>query len=192
MASLLNHTSLMRTLSDKERFKKDAICIMQGSCELIINLSSPIIKNIFKTPATVVFSTNNSEGLLLNRLSSFKNEKNPWVLNFITPGQMARAGFYYTGVKDRVECMYCFEKFDNWCHSDDPLVVHKRVSPYCAFFDEDQGKFNKTSICNTFLFRLLLLFKINNNDGIIANLYLYYRYTYVLYTTHNLNSGEFN
>lgn len=161
MASSQNRESLKHTLKNNEKFNKDVLYIIQDSCALIVNLSSPIIQEIFGTksgPSTSVFGTNSTMGSYLNRLESFRNESYPWKLDFLTPRQMANAGFYYFGKQDRVGCIYCFREFDHWCRDDDPLDVHKRESPQCPFFAENQGKFNKTSIWYAFLFRILLTF----------------------------------
>lgn len=71
-----------------------------------------------------------------NRLETFKNG---WLLTFITPIQMAKAGLYYMGKQDRVKCVLCLTEFDIWKRGVDPFVEHKRISPQCQFFNENQG-----------------------------------------------------
>lgn len=72
-----------------------------------------------------------------NRLSTFSEG---WAVEFITPQQMASAGFYYMGTRDKVRCLYCSKELDTWEPTDDPVEEHKRISPQCAFFRESRGK----------------------------------------------------
>ncbi|VVC38797.1 BIR repeat,Zinc finger, RING/FYVE/PHD-type,Zinc finger, RING-type [Cinara cedri] len=84
-------------------------------------------------------STDN-DGMYKNRLASYKQG---WPLDFLTPQQMAKAGFYYLRYTDNVRCKHCNLIFSNWIHSDDPIRRHKDLSPRCrffyGFFDEDIG-----------------------------------------------------
>lgn len=73
---------------------------------------------------------------LENRIRTFIGR---WKLNFITPEQMAKAGFYYLGPGDRVRCMFCAKEVDRWQPGDNPVTEHKRVSPLCIFFKENPG-----------------------------------------------------
>lgn len=88
-----------------------------------------------------------------NRLKSFDSG---WYISFITPSQMAKAGFYYLGLHDRVRCMYCAKEFDYWKHGDDPSIRHKSISPECSFFDENNGNSNQCYM------RYILLYFIKN------------------------------
>ena len=54
------------------------------------------------------------------RLKTFAN----WTLTYITPFQLARAGFFYTGVNDRVRCSSCSCSIDKWNLSSDPFKEH--------------------------------------------------------------------
>lgn len=73
-----------------------------------------------------------------NRLRTFETG---WVLPFITPIQMAKAGLYYMGKEDHVRCMLCSKDFVYWERNIDPYEEHKRVSPDCQFFKEIAGIF---------------------------------------------------
>lgn len=73
-----------------------------------------------------------------NRLRTFESG---WVLPFITPTQMAEAGLYYLGNQDHVRCMMCSKEFAHWKQDVDPYDEHKRVSPDCQFFKDNQGRF---------------------------------------------------
>jgi hypothetical protein len=41
--------------------------------------------------------------------------------------KLARAGFYYTGSADRVQCFSCRKTVENWCTGDQPVERHKEV-----------------------------------------------------------------
>ena len=47
--------------------------------------------------------------------------------------RLAKAGFYYQGNADEVICFKCGIKHRNWQFRDDPVSVHKRISPNCSF-----------------------------------------------------------
>ncbi|MBN3323193.1 BIRC2 protein, partial [Atractosteus spatula] len=46
---------------------------------------------------------------------------------------LARAGFYYTGVGDRVQCFRCNVTAENWQLGECPAERHRRLSPTCTF-----------------------------------------------------------
>ena len=66
---------------------------------------------------------------LHERLQTFEG----WTLNFISADSMAAAGFYYTQVGDRVRCAFCDYEVGNWIEGDDPMLDHRRWSPFCSF-----------------------------------------------------------
>lgn len=155
MASSSNQEPLIRSLQNVDEYKKCIVYIMEGRCAIILNNSSPIVEETFRRNYSLLAKVSQNmltSDLYYNRLKTFHIERNPWRLDFITPRRMARAGFYYTGEQDRVKCMHCSRTFDSWCPGDDPIVEHKRYSPWCPFFTAYKGKFNKTSICYTFVF----------------------------------------
>ncbi|XP_059397744.1 putative inhibitor of apoptosis isoform X2 [Carassius carassius] len=51
----------------------------------------------------------------------------------VTERSLARAGFYYTGVGDCVQCFRCNMTADNWKSGDCPAERHKQLSPNCSF-----------------------------------------------------------
>ncbi|XP_032283592.1 baculoviral IAP repeat-containing protein 3 [Phoca vitulina] len=51
----------------------------------------------------------------------------------ISERSLARAGFYYTGVNDKVRCFCCGLMLDNWRPGDHPAEKHKQLYPSCAF-----------------------------------------------------------
>lgn len=65
------------------------------------------------------------------RLNSFKDWKSP----FVTPVELAKAGFYlYKGVApDNVRCDFCGIEIYNWVENDIPMNDHRKHSPACRF-----------------------------------------------------------
>uniref|UniRef100_A0AAY4A6I6 CARD domain-containing protein n=1 Tax=Denticeps clupeoides TaxID=299321 RepID=A0AAY4A6I6_9TELE len=51
----------------------------------------------------------------------------------VTERSLARAGFYYTGVGDRVQCFRCSVTAENWQSNECPAERHKQLSPNCSF-----------------------------------------------------------
>ena len=53
--------------------------------------------------------------------------------NPMTPEELASAGFYYTGISDRVQCAFCFGVLRNWEEGDEAMSEHARYFPNCPF-----------------------------------------------------------
>nr|3M1D_A Chain A, Baculoviral IAP repeat-containing protein 2 [Homo sapiens]3M1D_B Chain B, Baculoviral IAP repeat-containing protein 2 [Homo sapiens] len=51
----------------------------------------------------------------------------------VSERSLARAGFYYTGVNDKVKCFCCGLMLDNWKLGDSPIQKHKQLYPSCSF-----------------------------------------------------------
>ncbi|XP_046555949.1 baculoviral IAP repeat-containing protein 2-like isoform X1 [Haliotis rubra] len=66
----------------------------------------------------------------INRLNSFKYWP-AWAPQ--SPATLAKAGLYYTGTGDRVECPFCFGILKKWQFGDVPLQEHRTHFPYCNF-----------------------------------------------------------
>jgi len=47
--------------------------------------------------------------------------------------ELARAGFFYTGAIDRVQCAFCQGFLRNWVDGDTPEGEHRRHFPDCPF-----------------------------------------------------------
>ncbi|KAF7473159.1 baculoviral IAP repeat-containing protein 2 [Marmota monax] len=60
---------------------------------------------------------------------------NMWPLTFLSPLELARAGFYYVGPGDRVACFACGGKLSNWEPKDDAMSEHRRHFPNCPFLE---------------------------------------------------------
>ncbi|XP_062067924.1 baculoviral IAP repeat-containing protein 1-like [Lepus europaeus] len=64
------------------------------------------------------------------RRDSFKNwpHKSP-----VGAAALARAGLFYTGIEDVVQCFLCGGCLKNWKEGDDPLEDHTKYFPNCQF-----------------------------------------------------------
>jgi len=49
----------------------------------------------------------------------------------VTPGDLARAGFFYSGAGDQVQCFCCGGMLRYWLHGDSPFANHRRCFPTC-------------------------------------------------------------
>ncbi|NXO03042.1 BIR protein, partial [Rhinopomastus cyanomelas] len=54
----------------------------------------------------------------------------------VSERSLARAGFYYTGVQDRVKCFTCGVTLDGWQPGDNALEKHKQLYPTCSFVQD--------------------------------------------------------
>ncbi|XP_069128958.1 E3 ubiquitin-protein ligase XIAP-like [Argopecten irradians] len=63
------------------------------------------------------------------RLNSFGNSSRRLE---VSPIFLARAGFYHTGREDEVQCYSCGFTYRNWNIGDDPIAIHRRMSPTCS------------------------------------------------------------
>ncbi|VDI00848.1 baculoviral IAP repeat-containing protein 2/3 [Mytilus galloprovincialis] len=70
-----------------------------------------------------------NELLRLSSYSSFPREIN---INLI---KMAKTGFYYIDGR-KTKCFSCGITYDKWKSGDDPVVIHKMLSPSCALVAE--------------------------------------------------------
>ena len=62
-----------------------------------------------------------------HRLESFVN----WPLSWLKPKDLAKKGFYYTGLGDMVKCNYCGVKLQSWHATDTIEEEHRTFSPNC-------------------------------------------------------------
>ena len=66
----------------------------------------------------------------LLRTSSFSNFPTNCPVSTLS---IAKAGFYFQGNGDEVICFCCGIKHRNWQFRDDPVTIHRRISPNCCF-----------------------------------------------------------
>ena len=71
-----------------------------------------------------------------SRLASY----NDWPSNLTQqPDELAKAGFYYYGMKDMVKCFFCNGGLSNWESGDVPIEEHTRWFPKCAYIRQLMG-----------------------------------------------------
>ncbi|KAM8945752.1 baculoviral IAP repeat-containing protein 7 [Pelodytes ibericus] len=58
----------------------------------------------------------------------------------VTPEQLARAGFFYTGHRDNVKCFHCDGGLRNWERGDNPWQEHAKWFPRCEFLAQTMGQ----------------------------------------------------
>jgi len=78
------------------------------------------------------------------RLSTFYN----WperAARIVDPCDLARAGFFYSGETDRVQCAFCRGYLLNWVQGDVPADEHRRLFPYCPFVRQQYNDFGRLS-----------------------------------------------
>ncbi|KAJ8027420.1 E3 ubiquitin-protein ligase XIAP [Holothuria leucospilota] len=51
----------------------------------------------------------------------------------VSSSKLAKAGFFYIGVNDTVQCFSCTGRINNWDHGDTAMGEHKRLYPKCKF-----------------------------------------------------------
>ena len=69
---------------------------------------------------------------LNERLQSFENPDWPSGVP-VTTEELARAGWFYVGRDDRVQCPWCGGCVFNWVPGDSALGEHRRHFPHCDF-----------------------------------------------------------
>jgi len=71
------------------------------------------------------------------RLSTFYD----WperVARIVEPRDVAKAGMFYTGQTDRVQCAFCWGYLRNWVQGDVPADEHRRHFPECRFIGQQK------------------------------------------------------
>ena len=66
------------------------------------------------------------------RLATFHDWPEP-AARIVDPLDIARAGMFYTGQIDRVQCAFCRGCLRNWVQGDNPAEEHRKNFPNCSF-----------------------------------------------------------
>jgi hypothetical protein len=56
-----------------------------------------------------------------------------WPQGVVSPGFLAKAGFFYFNKDDEVQCAFCLGIVKSWGAHDDPFVIHFSKFPRCRF-----------------------------------------------------------
>ncbi|XP_055792877.1 baculoviral IAP repeat-containing protein 2 isoform X1 [Salvelinus fontinalis] len=89
--------------------------------------NSPFLIGLCRNGAPVDLQYDNSSELF--RISTFAL----FPAAAVTERTLARAGWVYTGVGDRVQCFRCKVTAEGWQTGDCPTERHRQLSPSCAF-----------------------------------------------------------
>ena len=54
----------------------------------------------------------------------------------VTPTDLAKAGFFYKGPRDRVQCVFCRGLLRNWVPGDDPMSEHRKHMSHCPLVND--------------------------------------------------------
>lgn len=89
------------------------------------------------------------------RIDSFQNWSKS---DIISPEELAEAGFYYTGVADKVKCYACNGGLEDWTEFDNPMYEH-------ALFFGDHCMFMKLVKGDQFIEDVKSLAEANHRDS---------------------------
>jgi len=75
------------------------------------------------------------------RVETFTDHLTSWQRNNLraTITDMAEAGLYYLGERDKVKCWYCNGGLCNWQVNDEPWFEHAKWFPTCKFLLRNKG-----------------------------------------------------
>ncbi|XP_068117217.1 baculoviral IAP repeat-containing protein 1-like [Hyperolius riggenbachi] len=72
-----------------------------------------------------------------SRMKSFSH----WpVYALVEPSALAQAGFFFTGIRDTVQCFSCGGCLGNWEEDDDPWKEHAKWFSYCSFLQSQKNR----------------------------------------------------
>ena len=98
-----------------------------NSLPYVLRRNTP--EDIFKFASNAVRKNERPYENINSRCATFKD----WPLHhFIKPIDLAKAGFYYTGFSDTVQCYECEIRLKNFELDDIPMLEHCRWSPKCS------------------------------------------------------------
>ncbi|KAJ7997516.1 hypothetical protein DPEC_G00229830 [Dallia pectoralis] len=89
--------------------------------------NNPFLMALCRNGAPADLKYDNSSELF--RISTFA----PFLSSAVTERSLARAGWFYTGVGDRVQCFRCNVTAEGWQPGDCPIEKHRQLSPSCSF-----------------------------------------------------------
>ncbi|KAL8203703.1 UNVERIFIED_CONTAM: hypothetical protein K2H54_059974 [Gekko kuhli] len=72
------------------------------------------------------------------RLESFASW--PSYAQEVQPALLANGGFFFTGIKDTVQCFACNGCLGNWKEGDDPWKEHAKWFPECEFLQKEKSR----------------------------------------------------
>lgn len=100
-----------------------------------------------------------------DRLISFNQSS--WMKYIVDPQALSDAGFYYTGVGDKVKCFCCDGVIGDWNFTDNPWEEHAFWFPNCKFVVAEKGNMFVASIKKKWMQHLKMM---NSNKHKLDNL----------------------
>jgi len=87
-------------------------------------------------PTAVIIDRSNPDFNLLRSESMRLETFHDWpstAARVVDPRDLVKAGLFYSGHSDRVQCAFCRGFLRNWVRGDKPIDEHRKHFPYCPF-----------------------------------------------------------
>ena len=98
----------------------------QSTSQILPFSSESHLESLSSGACAVISNESMSNELLrLSSLSTFPREID------ISMTRLARAGFYHSGNSGETKCFSCGITYNKWKSGDDPIAIHKKLSPSC-------------------------------------------------------------
>jgi hypothetical protein len=98
----------------------------QSTSQILPFSSESHLESLSSGACAVISNESMSNELLrLSSLSTFPREID------ISMTRLARAGFYHSGNSGETKCFSCGITYNKWKSVDDPIAIHKKLSPSC-------------------------------------------------------------
>ncbi|XP_037078834.1 baculoviral IAP repeat-containing protein 2-like [Pollicipes pollicipes] len=75
----------------------------------------------------------NNFAFLLRERQRLRTFADTWPLDFVSPAELARAGFFSLNDGDKAQCIFCRGIVGDWEAGDVPMTEHGRHFPQCPF-----------------------------------------------------------
>ncbi|KAH3803891.1 uncharacterized protein LOC127834472 [Dreissena polymorpha] len=130
---------------DQPAILKDAIKKLSNDTERVVVprdwVVLPAVQNDIEELRRIVDKTVQGEPVPAQESMRFELLRSCTYRTFPKDGKpdvrkLAEAGFYYASNSDEVICYCCYKRISNWKADDDPMAIHRRISPECRFFTD--------------------------------------------------------
>lgn len=99
--------------------------------------------------------------LMLNETARLQTYSTDWPHGdpFVNVKILAKTGLYFTGISDRVACVFCNLRLHEWNSTDNPVLDHFKYSPHCPLLQNPQITYNVPDDDGEKLTQLLLVLR---------------------------------
>ncbi|XP_050531940.1 putative inhibitor of apoptosis [Daktulosphaira vitifoliae] len=104
---------------------------------------------------------------------------------------MAKTGFYYSGKRDCVRCMFYSNEFDCWQRGKDSMMERKRKSPQCLFF-RDSSAYDVCGLYGSPLSAISSSMEAENNEYLLEMLHQIKTPNHILFSTYTARMTTFD